>query len=176
MADQPFGVGDRIIVGKYDGIVEDIGLRSTKLRLLNGHLVTLPNEQMARSQVENVGRRPYIRRTADIQLPLDTPRKSMEKALAVIRSALENHDGMDPGFPPRVFFTDYLPTAFNVRVVYWYHPPDYWGYLEASEQINFAIFRAFEAEGIQFSLPMRVVPTSITSEEKPIEVIVVGEA
>jgi MscS family membrane protein len=57
MADKPFRVGERIVIGKYDGIVEDIGLRSTKLRLLTGHQVTLPNDQLANSDVENIGRR-----------------------------------------------------------------------------------------------------------------------
>ena len=69
----------------------------------------------------------------------------MEKALAIIRSALEKHDGMDPDFPPRAFFTDYLPTAFNIRVIYWYNPPSYWDFLEMSEKVNLAIFRACEA-------------------------------
>jgi MscS family membrane protein len=170
MADKPFRVGERIILGKYDGVVEDIGLRSTKLRLLTGHLVTLPNDQLARSDIENVGRRPHIRRIADLHLPLDTPRESIENALAIIRSTLEEHEGMDPDFPPRAFFTDYLPTAFNIRVIYWYNPPSYWDFLEMSEKVNLAIFRAFDTQGIQFSLPMRVAHTSVTSQEKPVEV------
>ena len=175
MADKPFRVGERIILGKYDGVVEDIGLRSTKLRLLTGHLVTLPNDQLARSDVENVGRRPHIKRIADIHLPLDTPRESIEKALTIIRAELEEHEGMDLDFPPRAFFTDYLPTAFNIRVIYWYNPPNYWDFLEMSEKVNLAIFRAFEEQEIQFSLPARITHTSLDSKEKPIEVKMVGE-
>jgi MscS family membrane protein len=175
MADKPFRVGERIILGKYDGVVEDIGLRSTKLRLLTGHLVTLPNDQLARSEVENVGRRPHIRRVADIHLPLDTPRESIEKALAIIRAELEQHEGMDLDFPPRAFFTDYLPTAFNIRVIYWYNPPNYWDFLEMSEKVNLAIFRAFEEQEIQFSMPTRITHTSLDSKEKPVEVKMVGE-
>jgi MscS family membrane protein len=175
MADKPFRVGERIILGKYDGVVEDIGLRSTKLRLLTGHLVTLPNDQLARSDVENVGRRPHIKRIADIHLPLDTPRESIEKALAIIRAELEEHEGMDLDFPPRAFFTDYLPTAFNIRVIYWYNPPNYWDFLEMSEKVNLAIFRAFEEQEIQFSMPTRITHTSLDSKEKPVEVRMVRE-
>lgn len=176
MADKPFRVGERIITTKYDGVVEDIGLRSTRLRLLNGHLVTLPNDQLARSDVENVGRRPYIRRTADIHLPLDTPREALEQALEIIRTSLQQHEGMDPSLPPRAFFTDYLPNAFKIHVIYWYHPPNYWDFLAMSEKVNLTIFRAFEEQGIQFSLPVRVAHTSITSQEKPVEVKMIGEA
>ena len=72
-----------------------------------------------------MGRRPDIRRNAEIHIPLDTLRDKLEKAVAVIRSALENHEGMDPEFPPRVYLADFLPSAFIVRVIYWYNPPKY---------------------------------------------------
>jgi MscS family membrane protein len=170
MGDRPFRVGERIIFSKYDGVVEDIGLRSTRIRLLNGHQVTVPNDELSRSDIENVGRRPYIRKIADIHIPLDTPREKLEKALAIIRAALDSHEGMDPEFPPRVFFTDFTPTAFNIRVIYWYNPPNYWDFLAFSEKVNLEIFRAFEEQRVQFSLPFRVTHTSIDSEEKPIEV------
>jgi MscS family membrane protein len=168
--DKPFRVGERIIFKEYDGVIEDIGLRSTRIRLLNGHQVTVPNDELARTDIENVGRRPYIRRTADIHIPLATPRDKLEQAVAVIRNALENHEGMDPEYPPRVYFYDFDPGAFIVRVTYWYSPPEYWDFLALGERINFEIFRAFEEQGIQFALPTRVTHTSPDSREKPVEV------
>ena len=106
----------------------------------------------------------------DIHIPLDTPREKVEKAVAVIRAVLEDHEGMDPEFPPRVYFFDFSASSFIVRVIYWYNPPKYWDYLAFSEKVNFEFFRAFEKEGIQFSLPARITHTSLESEEKPIEV------
>ena len=170
LSDKPFRVGEHIIFGKYDGVIEDIGLRSTRIRLLTGHQATIPNDELARTDIENVGRRPYIRRTTDIHIPLDTPREKVEKAVAVIRAVLEDHEGMDPEFPPRVYFFDFSASAFIIRVIYWYKPPKYWDYLAFSEKVNFQIFRAFEEQGIQFSLPARIAHTSIASKEKPIEV------
>ena len=82
---------------------------------------------------------------------------------------------MDPEFPPRVFFTDYLPTAFNIRIIYWYSPPSYWDFLETSEKVNLSVFQAFDTEGIQFSLPTRVAHTSVDSQEKPLDVKIVGD-
>jgi MscS family membrane protein len=73
MADKPFRVGERIVAAGYDGVVENIGLRSTRLRLLTGHQVTIPNDTLACNDVENVGRRPFIRRVSNIQIPLVTP-------------------------------------------------------------------------------------------------------
>ena len=175
MADKPFRVGERIIFGKYDGVVEDIGLRSTKIRLLTGNQATIPNDELARTDIENVGRRPHIRRITDLHIPLDTRREKVEQALAAIRASLENHEGMDPDFPPRVYFNDFNPDSFNIRVIYWYRPPKYWDFLAFSEQINLEIFRAFEQQGIQFSLPFRITHTSIDSKEKPLEVKVVQQ-
>ncbi len=170
LSDKPFRVGERVVFGKYDGTIEDIGLRSTKIRLLTGHQATIPNDELARSDIENVGRRHYIRRVANIHLPLDTPRDKVERSVELIRGVLENHEGMDPDFPPRVYFFDFGDRSFIIRVFYWYKPPNYWDYLAFSEKVNLALFRAFEDQGIQFSLPSKITHTSLESEAEPVEV------
>lgn len=157
MADKPFRVGERIQFNKYDGNVEDIGLRSTRVRLLTGNLVTIPNDELARFDIENITRRPHIRRTANIKIPLDTPREKVERCLDLIRTALKDHEGMNPDFPPRVFFNDFNDDSFNIKIFYWFSPPEYWDYLAFSEKLNLSIFQAFEEQGIQFSQPYRVV-------------------
>lgn len=175
LLDKPYRAGERIIVGDYDGIVEDIGLRSTKLRLLTGHMASIPNEEMARNRIENVGRRPHIRRIADLRIPLDTPRAKIEKAIEIIRGVLDEHEGMQSDFPPRVYFNDFNPDSFNIRIIYWYHPPNYWDFLAFSERLNLQIFRAFEDQGIQFSLPSRITYTTTDSKQRPLELKVVAE-
>lgn len=170
MADKPFRVGERIIFQGYDGVVEDIGLRSTRIRLLTSHQVTVPNDKLAGSDIENVGRRQFIRRVLDIHIPNDTTCEKVELAVSIVREQLDQHEGINEGFPPRVFFLDFLPDAFTIRVIYWYHPASYWDYLAFSEKFNFAVFRAFEERGIQFSLPQRLTHTSLDSEQAPIDV------
>lgn len=155
LADKPFRVGERIIFKTYDGVVEDIGLRSTTIRLLTGHQVTLPNDQLAGNDVENVGRRPYIRRVGAIQIPLDSRCEKVEQAVAIIREELDDHEGMDPNHPPRVYLDEFTSDAFSIQFYYWYSPPDFWKFKAFSEKLNFSIFRKFEAQGIQFSLPLR---------------------
>jgi len=174
MADKPCRAGDRIIVDRYDGFVEDIGLRSTKLRLLNGHLVTLPNDQIANKEVDNVSRRTNIRRSAEIHIPLDTPCEKVERAVAIIREKLTDHEGMDPEFPPRVFFDEFGPEVFRIRFIYWYSPPNIWDFKAFGERLNFEIFRAFEAEGIQFSLPLRHSYWKRDADQGPLEVQIIG--
>lgn len=175
LLDKPYRVGERVIVGDYDGTVEEIGLRSTKLRLLTGHLATIPNEEMARNRIENVGRREHIRRLADIHIPLDIPRAKVEKAVASIRKLLENHEGMKPEFPPRVFFNAFNSDSFNLRIIYWYHPPNHWDFLAFNERMNFEIYRVFEEQKIQFSLPSKITYTSAQSTPQPLELKVVSQ-
>lgn len=160
MADKPFRVGDRIIFRDYDGVVEDIGLRSTRLRLLTSHLVTIPNDELARSDIENVGRRERIRRVFDIAIPLETPSSKVERAVEIIRSQLADHEGLDEDFPPRVHFLDIDRDAFLIRVMYWYHPADYWAFLAFGERINLAVLNAMESEDIAIALPERLTLTS----------------
>ena len=170
LTDKPFRVGERIIFDKYDGVVKDIGLRSTRIRLLNGHEAAIPNDELARNDIENVGRRPHIRRIADIHIPLDTTQDKLQKAVEIVRAALQDHEGMEPDFPPRVFFLEFTKGAFVIRAMYWYHPANYWDYLAFSEKFNFQIFEEFTSEGIQFSLPMRVTHTSKESQAAPLEI------
>jgi MscS family membrane protein len=153
MLDKPFSVGQRVLVENYDGVVEDIGFRSTRVRTLTGHLVTVPNEKMATNAIENVGRRPHIRRLTNITITYDTPPDKVERALEIIREILDNHEGMHPDFPPRVYFTEFNDASLNIMMIYWYHPADYWAYVEFSEKVNLKIMRAFEKEGIEFAFP-----------------------
>jgi MscS family membrane protein len=163
-------VDERIVFGDYDGVVEDIGLRSTRIRLLTGHLVTVPNDELSRTHIENVGQRPHIRRKGELFFPLDTPCEKIERAVAIVREKLENHEGMDPEKPPRVYFVDFGPNAFNIQFFYWYTPPEVWEFRAFSEKLNFEIFRAFEAEKIQFSMPFRHTFWKHDTEKGPLDV------
>ncbi len=78
--DKPFEIGDRVVVDGHDGPVESIGLRSTCIRTLEGHLVTIPNGELANRTIQNIGKRPYIRRLANVTVPTTQPPKKSRKA------------------------------------------------------------------------------------------------
>jgi MscS family membrane protein len=151
--DKPFTVGERIALKGYDGVVEEIGLRSTKIRLLNGHQASIPNEEMAKTHIENIGRRPYIRRVSEIPLSLDIPSAKAQKAVEIVKEILKDHEGMKPVFPPRVWLNDFGRDHLELKMIYWYHPPNYWDYIVHADRVNRQILDAFEAEGITIALP-----------------------
>jgi MscS family membrane protein len=153
MLDKPFSVGHRVVVEGIDGVVETIGFRSTRVRTLTGHLVTVPNEKMASVSIENIGRRPSIRRLSNITITYDTPLEKVKRAVAIIRELLDNHEGMHPDFAPRVYFNEFNDTSLNIMMIYWYHPPDYWAFTAFNERVNLEIMREFEKEGIEFAFP-----------------------
>jgi MscS family membrane protein len=158
--DKPYQSGERIIVKGYDGVVEEIGMHATKIRLLTGHLVSIPNDHMADSEIENVGRRPHIRRTAVIEMPSDTPTAKVKRALEIVRAALKDHEGVQEDFPPRVFLRDLKESSIGIFMIYWYHPPNYWDFLAFSEKVNLQIMEQFEAESIPFAAPALTVHTA----------------
>jgi MscS family membrane protein len=151
--DQPYAPGQRIIVQGHDGFVEQIGLRSTKIRMLNGSLTAIPNEKMANLDIENIGRRNFIRRQTCIRLSYDTPPEKIERALGIIREVLDDHEGMQPELPPRVFFDEFNPDSLNIRIFYWYHPPKRWKSLAFDEKVNLEIMRRFGEADIHLAPP-----------------------
>ena len=157
LVDKPFVVGNRIITGEVDGFVEDMSFRSTRVRTFDGHLVIIPNEKVAADKVVNVSKRPYIRHIIDLSLTYDTPPEKMERAIQIVHEALDGDPHMVPDSPPKVFFNQFGPDYLNLRIFYWYAPPDYWESQTFNHQLNLKILQAFNAEGIDFAFPTRTL-------------------
>ena len=155
--DKPFQIGERVIIDTYDGVVEDVGFRSTRIRTLTGHLVTIPNEKIVSSGLENIGKRPHIRWLTNITLTYDTPPDKVEKAVSIIEEILADHEGMHPDFPPRVYFNGFNEWSLNIMVLAWYHPAVYWDMQEWLQRTCLEILRKFNDAGIDFAFPSRTI-------------------
>lgn len=154
MVAKPYRVGERIKVLEHDGIVEEIGLRSTRLRgFISGHLVSIPNDKVAQCNIENIGRRHRITKRFEIHIPLDTPRANLLKALELTEAAVADHPGMDPEWTPKVFLSDIVSDGFQIQVTYWVHEKNYWEAQACHDHINRALVDGFSQAGIGFSLP-----------------------
>lgn len=156
-ADKPFELGDRIVVDGHDGPVEEVGFRSTRIRTLDGHLITVPNGELANKTIQNIGKRPFIKRVAQITITYDTRPDKVDRAVEIIKDILDDHEGMHPDFPPRVYFTDFNDCSLGILVIYWYHPPDYWAYCAFNEKVNMQILQRFNDEGIDFAFPTQTL-------------------
>jgi MscS family membrane protein len=157
LGDRPFEIGERIVVDRFDGPVEKVGFRSTRLRTLDGTLVTIPNGELANKMIQNMDKRPHIRRVANIAVPYATPPEKVRRAREILEEILRNHEGMHPDYPPRVYFNDFNESSLNLILHYWYHPADYWKYMAFSERVNLEILARFNAEGIDFAFPTQTL-------------------
>ena len=151
--DKPFGVGDFIKLDTFSGIVERVGLRSTAIRTLEGHLITIPNKNAAGVPVENVSMRPNIKKIINLGLTYDTPPEKMRRAIEILHEIFDNHEGMAPELPPKIDFTEFKDCSLNLQVIVWYHPNDYMKWLDWMTKMNFEILERFNAEGLDFAFP-----------------------
>lgn len=164
-ADKPFKVGQRIVFSGHDGIVEEIGFRSVRIRTLVGHLVTVPNSAIVNDAVQNIGERPYIRRLFTVNVTYDTPPEKMQEAVDIITGILESDDLGAPihpvingdELPPRVYFSDLSSYSLDIMVIYWYTPPAYWDFMTHAHQVNMRILEQFNAAGIDFAFPSQTL-------------------
>ncbi len=157
-SDRPFQLGERIKIAGYDGTVEEVGFRSTRIRTLMGHLVVLPNSMVANEAVENIGRRPCLKRVLDVTVTYDTPPDKLQRGVEIIREMLEaRKEHFAPDSPPRVYFSDFNPTSLNIVVYYWFAPPDWWEYLEFNHDFNMELLRRFNEEQIEFAFPTQTL-------------------
>jgi MscS family membrane protein len=158
-ADKPFQIDELVKVGEHYGPVEEVGFRSTKVRTLEGHLVTIPNSVIANTAVENVGRRPFIRRTSNITITYGSGHKKAQKAVEIIKEVLADVPEIktDSEKPPRVYFSDFNDWSLNIYMSYWVKPADYWVYQEVNERVNLEIMKRFEAAQIEFAFPSQTL-------------------
>ena len=128
--------------------------------VLVSHEAALPLtgiEELANKTIQNIGQRPCIRRVFNIGVTYDTPPDKVQQAIAIIKELLENHEGMKPDFPPRVYFDGFKDFSLNILAIYWYHPPEYWDYMAFSEKLNLEILRRFNEAGIAFAFPTQTL-------------------
>ncbi len=164
LLDKPFTVGDRIVVDGQDGIVETVGFRTTRLRTLDGHLISVPNEKMTNSSLENIGARPFLKWYINLTLTYDTPPEKVERAVGILEDIVADHEGMNPDYPPRVYFNAFNDWSLNIMIMCWYFPADWWAYQAWVQQQCLQILRRFNDEGIEFAFPSNT--TYLAYDEK----------
>lgn len=158
-ADRPFQVDELVKIGEHLGVVEEVGFRSTRIRTLQGSLVTVPNSTLVNSAMENFSRRPFIRRTSSITITYDSDSKGAKKAVEIIKEILAGipEINIDSEKPPRVYFDNFNDWSLNIYLSYWVKPVDYWLYKEVNERINLKIMERFEQEKIEFAFPTQTL-------------------
>ena len=154
--DRPFKVGDRIVLENTDGIVEEIGLRSTRIRTLDKTLVALPNKTVANTKIDNITAMPMRKVVQTIGVTYETTAEEMEQARAAIAAIIENDEDIDQEFI-LIRFTDFGESSLNILVIYFTRTADYKEFLKVKERINLTIMRELEKLGLSIAFPTRTL-------------------
>ncbi len=157
LADKPFKVGQWIKIDNYDGFVESVGYRSTRIRTWDGFQVTVPNQRILTSNLENMATRHFTRWKTIIKLPYGISTEKLDRAVVIIRGILENHERMHPDWPPRVYFTGFDDWTLNIFISVWYNSTDWWAYYDWLHDTCRRIKSKLEEEGIPLAVPPHVL-------------------
>lgn len=151
--DKPFKIKDRVKVAGFDGNIEEIGIRSTRLRTLEGRMVTIPNSKFADSAIENVTSEPNRKVVLNLGLTYDTDELGVQKAIDIARSIVEGHEETDPAVA--VGFNAFNDSALNVIVVY--RIVSGGDILGTQTTINLEILKQFNAAKLEFAFPTQTL-------------------
>jgi len=154
--DQPFKLGEAVKIGAHQGVVEDIGLRSTKLRAVDKSLIVIPNKTVATDAVINLSRFTQRRVEQVIGLTYDTTAEQMDAIVEEFRKIILSEAEVDPA-SVMVFFRDYGASSLDIWMVYVASDADFQKHLRLRQRINLAVMRAVQARGLAFAFPTQTV-------------------
>ncbi len=152
--DKPFQVGDYIVVGKDDGIVKKIGLKTTRLETLQGEELVISNQELTSSRVQNFRKIKKRRNTIKLGVVYETSQKKLKRVGEILEKIVTGTKDVDF---VRCFFTEFGDFSLNFELIYYTLSPEYVDFLVKQEEINFAIKEAFEKEKIEFAYPTQVI-------------------
>ncbi len=154
--DRPFKVGDRIKVEGVDGIVEDIGMRSTRIRTLSKTLASIPNKTVASTKIDNFAEMTKRKVMQTIGVTYDTTADQMEQAVTEIKELIFANDEIDKDFI-LVRFDDFGDSSLNIAIIYFTNTVDYDAYLAVKEKINLGIMRKLVELDLSMAFPSRTI-------------------
>lgn len=157
-SDKPFKIGDRIKTSGYDGFVEEIGIRSTRIKTLDGSLLIVPNNKLAKDIIENISLRQSIKVSIAIGLTYSASESDIKKGVNIIREILkgyeENNNLQDGSI---VFFEDFAAYSLNIRVMFWILELDWTKAMYIKEEIYYEIYKKFNENNLDFAFPSQTI-------------------
>lgn len=157
LTDRPYKVGDWITVGNgIDGDVEEIGFRSTKIRMFDKTVMTVPNGKLAAETIKNWSQMPKRRIKMTLGLSYDTNAAQMREALKAIEKVLKEDEGVDQDYM-LVQFTDFGPSSLDVFLYYFSSSTVWKEYLDTRERVNLKIMDEMNRLGLEFAFPTQTL-------------------
>ncbi|MFW5870077.1 MAG: mechanosensitive ion channel family protein, partial [Candidatus Sumerlaeota bacterium] len=165
--DRPFAVGERIEVNGVFGDVEDVGLRSTKIRTLDHTLVSIPNSFVANESIENFTKRQSRKVDIVVGVTYDTNADQMEKFVEDLREIFENTEGVEAN-NWCLGFTEFGGSSLDIQIRYYTTDIRLPGNISTRQRVNLAIMRKVEEHGLSIAFPTRTLYLQQDPDGRPL--------
>ena len=148
--DKPFAIGDFVVVDDFEGNVEEIGLKSTRIRSLSGEELVFSNTDLLNSRIRNYKRLEERRISFNIGVVYGTPAEKLKIIPGMVEEIISKHE--DVRFE-RAHLKTLGDFAMEYTVVYHVLKPEYAAYLDIQQAVNLELYQRFEIERIEFAYP-----------------------
>jgi MscS family membrane protein len=156
LMDRPFHVGDWVVIGAQEGMVEEVGFRTTRIRTFYNSLITMPNAALISTAVDNYGARQYRRWSATLSVTYDTPPGKIEAFCEGIRELIRRHpDTRKDTF--HVYARDFGAASLDILLYVFFTSPDWGKELQARHALFLDILRLSKELGVDFAFPTQTL-------------------
>ncbi len=151
--DKPFQVGDRVRLGGYDGVVQEVGIRSTRIRTMEGPVVVVPNYKFTESILENVSSEASRRVRHELGLVYSTTNEQIEEAIAILHAIVHDHkDELEAEHA--AYFSAFKEYALNI--IFIYHIRKGGELFTVQTKVHLDLLKRFRSVGLEFAYPTTV--------------------
>lgn len=154
LLDRPFEIGDFIVVGDMAGTVAQVGIKTTRLKSLDGEQLILANTDLTASRIQNFQRMVQRRIAFNLGITYETNNAQLKQIPKIVRNIIEEIPYVTFD---RAHFSSFGDFSLNYEVVYMVETNDFVAYRDAQQKINLAIKEQFEQVGIEFAYPTQLI-------------------
>jgi small-conductance mechanosensitive channel len=148
--DKPFETGDFIVIGSQSGVVDYVGIKTTRIRTLNGEQLVVSNTDLTNSRVQNFKRMERRRIVFTVGVLYETGSEKLKKVPDIVKNIVDPIEGATFD---RTHFMAFGDFSLNFEIVYYVESPDYMVYMDLHQKICLGIYEEFEKAGIEFAYP-----------------------
>ena len=152
--DQPFEVGDFLVVGDENGTVEKIGIKTTRIKTLSGEQLVFSNSDLTNSRIHNFKKMQRRRIVFTVGVTYETPVEQVRSIPALLREIIESQGGVDFD---RAHFKQFGDSSLDFEIVYYVNSADFNTYMDLQQEFNLQIYQKFGERGISIAFPTRTL-------------------
>lgn len=154
--DRPFEIGDFLVIGDKNGVVEKIGIKTTRIRTLSGEELVFSNADLTNSRIHNYKKMQRRRILFSVGVTYETPAEKLRQIPGVLKEIVESADDGLVDFD-RAHFKEFGDSSLNFEIVYYINSAEYATYMDIQQDYNFQIYERFEEMGVDLAFPTRTL-------------------